>query len=334
MNDKDEEELLANFVSNNENQEKDEAESPHSENLKKLKKAADQNIREKSVPLNEARAEKADEVKGNINKVGLGFLEVPVETLPTQGLFYPVGTRIMIRAANGGEIRHWSTTNEQDLSDVDDALNYMLERCLTVSLPDQSYATWRDLKDIDRFYLILSIRDFTFGNDNLLKIKISETSEQEVHKDDIEFIKIPEKIMQHYDPEKRCFVFDTKSAQNPKLNVYMPSVGVTQWLKGYIKKKEQRQEGYDKDFVTLAPLIIKDYRNLTDNTYEKYINQCMSFGVYEYSLLASVKKIIESSISPKMKYIDKDGAEQETPLNFQGGIKSIFLLDVDSIFDI
>ena len=50
----------------------------------------------------------------------LGYQTIPIKDLPTQGLFYPEGTEIKIRAANVGEIRHWSTISETDLSALDD----------------------------------------------------------------------------------------------------------------------------------------------------------------------------------------------------------------------
>ena len=70
------------------------------------------------------------EVTGLKYKDNLGYLKIDVKTLPTQGLFYPDGTEISIRAARGGEIKHWSTMNDQDinqLSQIDDILNYIIE---------------------------------------------------------------------------------------------------------------------------------------------------------------------------------------------------------------
>jgi len=134
-----------------------------------------------------------------------------MSSLPTQGLFYPEGTRIYVRSASGGDIRHWSMTDETDVSAIDDALNYIIERCLRISFPSGN-ASWKDLKEIDRFYLILAIRDFTFteGN-NELKIKTSESKEIVVHKDDITFVDMGDKIYKYYNEEKRCFTFPSKN---------------------------------------------------------------------------------------------------------------------------
>lgn len=282
--------------------------------------------------IQEVRSERTAQAKTYALENGLGWLEVAVGSLPTQGLFYPEGTKLLIRAATGAEIRHWSTIDDTDLASIDDALSYVLERCLKVKFPDGAVqASWKDLKEIDRFYIILSIRDFTFtSGTNDLKIVISENKTITVHKDDIEFMDIDKKLMDHYNPERRCFSFAVKG--KPNLNVHMPSCGVSQWLKGYVKRKQQLQQGFDEDYIKLAPMLIADYRGLSDFAYEDYLNTSMqNFGAYEYSLLARVRTLIENSIDPKIKYTDEDGVERVAPLNFRGGLQSLFLLDMDDI---
>lgn len=282
--------------------------------------------------IQEVRSERTAQAKTYALENGLGWLEVAVDNLPTQGLFYPEGTKLLIRAATGAEIRHWSTIDDTDLASIDDALSYVLERCLKVKFPDGAgQASWKDLKEIDRFYIILSIRDFTFtSGTNDLKIVISESKTITVHKDDIEFMDIDKKLMDHYNPERRCFSFAVKD--KPNLNVYMPSCGVSQWLKGYVQRKQQLQQGFDEDYIKLAPMLIADYRGLSDFAYEDYLNTSMqNFGAYEYSLLARVRSLIENSIDPKIKYTDEDGVERVAPLNFRGGLQSLFLLDMDDI---
>jgi hypothetical protein len=205
---------------------------------------------------------------------------------------------------------------------------------MRISFPN-GQANWKDLKEIDRFYIILAIRDFTFtAGNNELRIKTSENTEVVVHKDDVSFIDLGDKIQKYYNDEKRCFTFPVKNPAIGHINIYMPSVGVTQWLKSYIRKKSQRQEQYDQDFITIAPMLISDFRKLNDNTYADLIRQTMNWGPYEWSLVSKVKGIIQNAITPKLKYIDESGAEQETPLNFQGGIKAIFNVNLDEELDL
>lgn len=285
------------------------------------------------VSMKEAHIMREEEIRQEVRDSGMGFLNLPLETLPTGGIFYPEGTKIYVRAASGGDIRHWSMTDETDVSAIDDALTYIIERCMKISFPSGN-ATWKDLKEIDRFYVILAIRDFTFteGN-NELKIKITENKDIAVHKDDISFIDISDKMMRYYNPEKRCFTFPVKNPQVGSIDIYMPCVGVTQWLKDYMRRKQQRQEQFDQDFITIAPMLISDYRKLNDSSYGEILRNTMNWGPYEWSLVSKVKSVLQEAITPKLTYIDESGAEAETPLNFQGGIKAIFNINLDEEFD-
>jgi hypothetical protein len=43
-------------------------------------------------------------------------------------------------------------------------------------------------------------------------------------------------------------------------------------------------------------------------------------------MLTEIRKIFSDTINPVIKYRDEKGGERVIPLNFQGGIKSIFLI--------
>ena len=208
----------------------------------------------KKKSLTEAQEERKTEVLNTIHMNGMGYLPINLEDLPTRGKFYPNGMKLFIRAATGGEIRHWSQSNEEELLDIDDSLNYILERCLSVKVEGR-IADYKDLCEIDRFYLILAIRDFTFidGNNELM-IKITENEELPLHKDNVEFVKFEDNIMRFYNPEKKCFTiqnFSTKKGQKinlqKPLNIYLPKVGITRWLKDYVRRKKAAQEMFDQD---------------------------------------------------------------------------------------
>ena len=66
--------------------------------------------------LAEAQAARREEIKAEQRSLGMGYVEIPIEDLPSGGIFYPQGTKINIRAASGGDIRHWSMMNETELS--------------------------------------------------------------------------------------------------------------------------------------------------------------------------------------------------------------------------
>jgi len=261
----------------------------------------------------------------------LGWIPLPITDFPTQGLFYPKNTVIAIRSATGAEIRHWSTLAEEDLSALDDMLNYVIERCVTIKVEQKESTdsgpilSWKDIKEVDRFYLLLAIQELTFPNgENKLQVKVSDTKKVDVRKEMVHYVSFAPEIMKYYNEDERCFVLKFKSGKNLKLNI--PSVGVTQWVKQYVIRKQRMQEFFDEDYLNFAPFVITQWRGLNDDTYLSFVEDSNKWDVTTVSLLVHIKKIFSDTINPIIRYTDEGGVEQVAPLNFQGGIKSLFLI--------
>ena len=255
----------------------------------------------------------------------IGWEQLKLVDLPTQGLFYPEGTEIAIKSASSAEIRHWSGLQEDDLSALDDMLNYVIERCATIKFPT-GMSSWKDIKEVDRFYILLAIRERTFvKGENMLQVKISETKKVDVSKNMVDYITFNEKLMRYYSPEKRCISLTFKKS-GKIVDVHLPSVGVTNWLKNYVTRKSQSREYFDMDFLNFAPFVIPDWRGLNDTTYETLVYESTNWSNAEISMLTEIRQIFADTINPVIKYQDEQGGERTVPLNFQGGIKSIFLI--------
>jgi hypothetical protein len=255
----------------------------------------------------------------------IGWIKLSLDDLPTRGLFYPANAEIAIRAATGGEIRHWSTLQEDDLSALDDMLNYIIERCVTIKAGAESYLSWKDIKEVDRFYLLLAVHELTFAEgENKLQVKISETKKVDVSKDMVSYISLDPQLMKYYDEVERCFVLKFKSGRVLKLDI--PSVGVTQWIKNHIIRKQRAQEYIDEDYLSFAPFVISNWRGLTDDSYDHFVEDSHKWDIKMISLLVHVKKLFSDTINPIVRFVDDGGVEQTAPLNFQGGIKSLFLI--------
>lgn len=257
----------------------------------------------------------------------LGYLEILLDTLPTKGMFYPEGTKISVRAARGEEIKHWSTMNDQDIEQihlVDDILTYMLERCCLVRMEGVPGNAWKELKQLDKLYLVLAIRDFTFINDeNTLKVPYGEGKDISITKDMIDFLDIPQDVMDFYDSTERCFVFDVAGT---RICMHIPSVGVNTWLKQYAQAKRTGREMFDEDFIKYAPLLIRDHKKLNVKSYEELVASTRLWGHKEWSVVSYVVRQLEGAAVPKIKYTDENGTEVEIPFNFRGGIKGLFLV--------
>ena len=258
----------------------------------------------------------------------LGWQPLDVKSLPSKGMFYPEDTKIFVRAATGGEVKHWSTMNVEDIVNVDEILNYIIEKCCKISIPGNEHmgGSWKDLIDVDRLYILLAIRDFTWpAGENELKIPISETEDIVILKDNIDFIDFPDEIMKYYDEEGRCFRLKFKNGK--VINMYLTTLGVASWLKSYVQQKQNSKEQFDKDFLLYAPLLIENYRKLTIRAYEQLVETANYWGVGEWSVISHFRDILLSKTTePTLVYTDAAGIENKIPLTFRGGIKSIFLV--------
>jgi hypothetical protein len=206
-------------------------------------------------------------------------------------------------------------------------VNYVIERCVVIKSNDPKvrHTSWKDIKEVDRFYLLLAIHELTFANgENKLQIKISDTKNIEVIKDMISYIKLDTRLMKYYNEEERCFVLNFKSGKS--IQVDMPCVGVTQFLKNYIIRKQQYQEYIDEDYLSFAPFVIRNWRGLSDDMYNHYIEDSQKWDVAVISVLTEIRNIFADAIDPVVTYKDEGGVTQTAPLNFQGGIKSLFLI--------
>lgn len=333
MKEKDIEKELQQFVDKEENVQTVPPEDAIKEMMRSGAKKANENIRQGGV----LTAEEAAKATGYT-----GFTPLVVKDMPTKGKFYPIGLKVFIRAATAGEIREWSMLNEDDINSIDDALIKIIKKCCKFSLRDNDDTTipldsfsYRDLKDIDRFYIILAIRELTFpGDTNELQMNLSEGKTLSINKSNLDFVNIDESLTKFYSPEERCFVFTSAKHLPEPVKIYLPSIGVASWIKNYIITKSQAQEGFDLSFATIAPYLIPDHRGLNERTYERLVREHSEKGVFVYSLIADVIDKISGSINPTIKYIDEAGGEQTAPLTFRGGFKSLFLLqDTLSLLD-
>lgn len=286
-------------------------------------------------PVTLGRAQKFTnyETEDDILAAEIGWKNVPMESLPSQGYFYAGGTQVAIRAATVSEIRHWSTIDENDLLGLDDMLNFIIEKCCRIKVPGKP-GTFKDLKEIDRFYLIFAIRDYTFKNgENKLFVTVSDEDGQdqkiEVTKDSLDYFNPDEKLMKYFKQDEQCFDINMKNGE--KFKIYLPSLGIMGFIKNYIKNKQQANQNFDKTYIKYAPFLFSDWKILNQASYDKSVQESFTWSLHKISVMDKIVELLSSSINPAVRYQTSGGGEGSTPLNFQGGVKSLFL--ISDIFD-
>jgi len=265
----------------------------------------------------------------------IGWIRVKPDTLPSQGLYYPASTEITIRSAMAAEIRHWSTIDEEDIFNMDDALNKIIEKCCKIKFGN-SIASYKDIKEIDRFFLVFAIRELTFKQgENQLNISFNcsncgTVDERSISKEMLSYYTPSPELATRFNEDERCF--HLKLTNGEELKLYLPSLGVMNYIKGYVKDKIQNKVEYDKAFLKWAPFLFSDWRGLNDAYYTKALQDSYSWGTDKISVADWFVKHMQETIKPEiLNNCSVCGEATALPINFRGGIKSLFLVsDISS----
>ena len=134
---------------------------------------------------------------------------------------------------------------------------------------------------------------------------------------------VPEEIEKYYDAVARCFRIQTKSSG--EILMRPPSVGVMETVTKYIKEQQEQKKRWDQSFIQILPYIQLDWRGF--NTKEVF-NQEVAFQGWnekKYMVMYRLAEKMKIGAQPEME-VDVDGETVTLPLDFPGGIKSLFII--------
>ena len=257
----------------------------------------------------------------------LGYHDIPVISLPSGGMFYPEGTEISIRSAKVGEVRHFSTIDETNVLDIDEKLNQIVESCIRITCAAKRLS-YKDILEEDRFYIILSIRELTFPEpESSLKIdhrsKKGEKHQVEIKKDYFQYFQIPAELDKYYDNDVRSFIVETKSFGN--ISMRPPVIGVMQKITAYIKERQQKGEKIDQSILQIIPYLHHDWRGFNDKTLFDFEIELNGWSSKKYNLVYTLAEKMKIGIQPNM-LVQLGDEEEEVPISFRDGIKSLFIV--------
>tara|TARA_B100001287_G_scaffold250816_1_gene231599 strand:+ start:537 stop:1559 length:1023 start_codon:yes stop_codon:yes gene_type:complete len=257
----------------------------------------------------------------------LGYVPLAMETLFSQGRFYPQDAQISIRSAKVAEIRHFSTMQEENILDIEEKLNNIVKSCMRFTSRSKKLS-YKDLMEEDRIAVLLAIRDLTFPEpESKLEImaenSYGEKRQVEIATRNFTATQIPEEIEKYYDAVARCFRIQTKSSG--EILMRPPSIGVMEEVTKYIKTQQESKKRWDQAFVQILPYIQLDWRGF--NTKEIF-NQEVAFQGWDerkYMVIYRLAEKMKIGAQPEME-VDVEGEAVMVPLDFPGGIKSLFII--------
>ena len=267
----------------------------------------------------------------------LYWKNLPVENLPSAGLFYPAGIEITFRSAEVTEIRHWSTIDENDMLDMDTKMNFVLEKCIRVKGGDGSWMSWEDIIEIDRFYILFCIHEITFPNgENKLMVKFrcpptcqgdgSYRESVQLRSSMLNLLVIPEDLMQYYSPEERCFV-KVSEKLGETLRFHLPTIGVSKKIKNIIKEAQQEGGFIDTAFIKVAPYLSTEWRTLDSKKLDAMRMDTFRWSKNKTLFINGISDKIEKAVNLTVKKeCPQCHVNLEAPIFFRGGftIKSLF----------
>lgn len=257
----------------------------------------------------------------------LGWVNLNVEELPSEGMFYPTDAVVKIKAATVAEIRHFSTIDETNMIDIDEKLNYIVRSCIQVSSKSAKFAP-KDILEEDRFYILLAVRDLTFPEpENSLKVthedKGGKRHDIEIKREYFQFFELGENLQKYYDEERRIFSIQTKSYGT--IEMRPPSIGIMEEVTKYIKERQARGQNIDQSLLQVMPFIITDWRSFNSKTLFNLEVEMNGWDHRKYSLIYKLAEQMKVGIKPTMR-VDLGDAVEEVPIGFRDGLKSMFII--------
>lgn len=257
----------------------------------------------------------------------LGWIDMQVENLPSEGRFYPIGTSIKIRSARVAEIRHFSTIDEQNIVDIEEKLNAIVKSCTKITVGTR-VLSYKDILEEDRIFILLAIRDLTFPEtENKLMIEATDSNGKpfkvELKNEYLDIERISEQIETYYDEEARAFLIQTKSAG--EVRMAPPTIGVMEEITKFMQTRQRERKNWDQSFLQILPYITQDWRGFNSKAiFEKEI-EFQGWTEKKYMIIYRLAEQMKIGVKPELR-VDHEGEEVLVPLNFPGGIKSLFII--------
>jgi hypothetical protein len=267
----------------------------------------------------------------------IGWKNLPVDLLPSKGMFYPNGTKIAIRPAEVKEIRHFSAIDEDDRLDIEEKLGYVIDRCLRMDFPGEGVVSFKDLIQEDRFFAIMAIRDLTFinGENSIIlmpKIKCESRTEcpftngLELRTGALRSYQLDGKILKYYNPSTRSFIFDVKKI-GKSIEMTVPTIGVNGAISDFVVYCTARNIDIDEGFLKIAPFILKEWRGLTSERILMRMRESDYWTKEEYSLYFGLSEKIKIGTEIDVKQVcPVCGKEVTADIAFPWGIRSLLVI--------
>lgn len=256
----------------------------------------------------------------------LQYLAFDVKNFPC-GKFYPIGTMFMIRAAQVIEIQSYSMVDDTNFYDVIEKMNDMLQACVRVKYSDGRTASYLDVKDQDRIYLIFLIRELTFQNGNSLSVNVKcscgNENSIELKRENFRFHQIDPILDDYYSTVSNSFKFQVVNGTEYELTP--PNIGLQKAFTDYIIRENNNKVNPNLAFLKIIPFLLNGRTSITYDGIQAKLKEFQVIDDISFQFLNAAVGKMTFGIEKLAKRCDC-GEEVTADMEFPNGASGIFVI--------
>jgi hypothetical protein len=260
-----------------------------------------------------------------------GFRDLDPKIFASEGLYYEDGRKTKIKPLDYEVLKYYSLINENDPDDIEEKVNEILAQGSQIILGSGSIGSYKDLSQTDKIIVLFAIRDLTMlahHRDKKIIQKIKspksdEVEEIEITKDVFSYYQLKESWKKHYNPTGKNFLINHELFGTSPLTIYVPTVGVVDYITDYFKKVKSDPQNSDlvsdRDFLAKSQFLIPNWR-LLDKEGKYMKNLHSEFKSFSYDKMATFVKFTDQlniGIKPYLTVnFGSKGGEVTVPIRF------------------
>jgi hypothetical protein len=256
----------------------------------------------------------------------LQYFNMDIRELPC-GNYYPTGTLFMIRPAQVREIQAYSMVDDTNFYDIVEKMNDMLQACVRVKYPDGKIASYLEIKDQDRLFLIFLIRELTFQQGNALAVTAKCSCGQEVkielNRKNFVFHEQDSKLEKYFSLSSRTYNFSTVNGKYFELAP--PNIGLQKAFTDYIIKENQEKRTPNLSFLKIIPFMLPGRASITYDGIKAKLKEFEEIDDISFQFLNAAVNKMTIGIS-EIKSVCECGEEVRTDMQFPDGASGVFVI--------
>jgi len=266
--------------------------------------------------------------KDNSKASDLQYFNFDVKELPC-GQFYPAGTLFMVRPATVREIQAYSMVDDNNFYDIVEKMNDMLSACVRVKYPDGKIASYLDVKDQDRLYLVFTIRELTFQQGSELAVTskcgvCSESNQLPLTRKYFVYHEFDEKVMKYFNRGTNSFVF--KTINNKQFELTPPNIGIQKAFTEYIVKENNEGKQPNLSFLKIIPFLLGGRNSITYEGIKSKLSEFEQMDDISFQFLNAAVSKMTFGVKELKKDCTACGVEVRAEMQFPNGASGIFVI--------